>query len=138
MREQDDSIKNAVQCVLEKIPSIQGIYLFGTFGTPYQRKDSDLDLAILSSQRIDALTLWKLSQDVAAAIHRDVDLVDLNAASNLISSKIGQLLKNMVGFRNVAVHGYQKVNLDVVRNILAEHLTDFELFVEEMKTFSSV
>jgi len=31
----------------------------------------------------------------------------------------------MVGFRNVAVHDYQKLNLDIVRHILVERLDDF-------------
>jgi uncharacterized protein YutE (UPF0331/DUF86 family) len=37
-------------------------------------------------------------------------------------------LKKMVGFRNVAVHDYQKLNLDIVRRILLEHLDDFLAF----------
>lgn len=31
----------------------------------------------------------------------------------------------MVGFRNVAVHDYQKLSLDVVRSIIRERLDDF-------------
>jgi uncharacterized protein YutE (UPF0331/DUF86 family) len=34
----------------------------------------------------------------------------------------------MVGFRNVAVHDYQKLNLDIVRSIVVEHLDDFLAF----------
>jgi uncharacterized protein YutE (UPF0331/DUF86 family) len=37
-------------------------------------------------------------------------------------------LKNMVGFRNVAIHDYQKLNLDIVRRIVLEHLEDFLAF----------
>jgi uncharacterized protein YutE (UPF0331/DUF86 family) len=34
----------------------------------------------------------------------------------------------MVGLRNVAIHDYQKLNLDIVRRILVEHLDDFLAF----------
>jgi len=34
----------------------------------------------------------------------------------------------MVGFRNVAVHDYRKLNLDVVRGIVENHLDDFRTF----------
>lgn len=34
----------------------------------------------------------------------------------------------MVGFRNVAIHDYQKLNLDIVRRIVVEHLDDFLAF----------
>ena len=36
--------------------------------------------------------------------------------------------KKMVGFRNVAIHDYQKLNLDIVRRIIVEHLDDFLVF----------
>jgi uncharacterized protein YutE (UPF0331/DUF86 family) len=31
----------------------------------------------------------------------------------------------MVGFRNVAVHDYQRLNLDIVKAIILERLDDF-------------
>ena len=31
----------------------------------------------------------------------------------------------MVGFRNIAVHDYKALNLDIVQAIVEEHLTDF-------------
>ena len=48
----------------------------------------------------------------------------LEAAGRLDPS-LSTRLKKMVGFRNVAVHDYQKLNLDIVRRILAERLDDF-------------
>jgi uncharacterized protein YutE (UPF0331/DUF86 family) len=35
----------------------------------------------------------------------------------------------MAGFRNVLVHGYDDVNLDIVRDILDRRLGDLERFV---------
>ena len=35
----------------------------------------------------------------------------------------------MAGFRNVLVHGYVDVNLDVVRDIVERRLVDLERFV---------
>ena len=37
-------------------------------------------------------------------------------------------MKRMVGFRNIAIHEYQKLNLDIVRAIITEHLDDFLAF----------
>ncbi len=34
-------------------------------------------------------------------------------------------MQAMVGFRNIAVHNYQKLSLDIVRTILDEKLSDF-------------
>jgi uncharacterized protein YutE (UPF0331/DUF86 family) len=37
-------------------------------------------------------------------------------------------LERMVGFRNVAVHDYQALNLDIVREIIRSHLDDLLAF----------
>ncbi len=50
---------------------------------------------------------------------------DMLATAGMLSAGLATRLKKMVGFRNVAVHDYQRLNLDVVRSILTEHLSDF-------------
>jgi len=40
-------------------------------------------------------------------------------------------MQRMVGFRNVAIHEYTRLNLDVVRTIITKQLDDF-------RTFSSI
>lgn len=47
----------------------------------------------------------------------------------LLDADLAARLKKMVGFRNVAVHDYQKLNMDIVRRIVLEHLEDFLAFV---------
>ncbi|CAN5812226.1 hypothetical protein BH23ACT11_BH23ACT11_01590 [soil metagenome] len=34
----------------------------------------------------------------------------------------------MVGFRNIAVHYYRKLSLQIVKSILEDHLNDFRTF----------
>lgn len=41
-------------------------------------------------------------------------------------------LKSMVGFRNIAVHDYQTVNLSIVEEIIEKHLCDLKEFSEYM------
>ena len=48
--------------------------------------------------------------------------------AGIIDEKLKARLQAMVGFRNVAVHDYRKLNLDVVRKIVEDHLVDFEDF----------
>jgi uncharacterized protein YutE (UPF0331/DUF86 family) len=38
-------------------------------------------------------------------------------------------LKNMIGFRNIAVHNYQKLNLDILQKVIENHLVDFEEYI---------
>ena len=42
----------------------------------------------------------------------------------IISKQLAKTLKGMVGFRNVAVHDYKSLNLNVLRSIIEKHLDE--------------
>jgi uncharacterized protein YutE (UPF0331/DUF86 family) len=41
-------------------------------------------------------------------------------------------MKAMVGFRNIAVHNYQEINLQIVQMIVEKHLNDFREYVKQV------
>jgi len=51
----------------------------------------------------------------------------------LTSKETSQHMQAMVGFRNIAVHDYQRLNMAIVHSILDKHLTDFQEFIETMR-----
>ena len=53
---------------------------------------------------------------------------DLLERAGLLDPVLSGRLKKMVGFRNVAIHEYRKLNLEIVRRIVVEHLDDFLAF----------
>jgi uncharacterized protein YutE (UPF0331/DUF86 family) len=53
---------------------------------------------------------------------------DLLERAQIIDAGLADRLRKMVGFRNVAVHDYQRLSLDIVRQIVAKHLDDFLAF----------
>ena len=57
---------------------------------------------------------------------------DLLEHAGLIDADLAQRMKRMVGFRNVAVHDYRKLDLEIVRRIVTEHLEDFLRFSERL------
>lgn len=48
--------------------------------------------------------------------------------AGMLDHALADQLRKMVGFRNVAIHEYQKLDLDIVRRIVAESLEDFLAF----------
>lgn len=96
---------------------------------------SDADL-----QDIIALNITRAVQlcvDIAAHIVAETDqqvpdtmsgLFDVLAENAVISPALSISMKNAVGFRNIALHSYQKPSLEVVRGILDENLGDFRGF----------
>lgn len=55
-----------------------------------------------------------------------------------ISEAVSVRMKNAVGFRNVAVHCYDDLNIDIVFAICTQRLDDFKQFAEEVYEFLQV
>lgn len=61
------------------------------------------------------------------------DLFALLARRGLVHAELADRLSRMAGFRNILVHGYQDVDLAVVRDILANRLDDLLVFVRTIR-----
>ncbi|WP_197910407.1 type VII toxin-antitoxin system HepT family RNase toxin [Desulfosarcina ovata] len=58
------------------------------------------------------------------------DAFDMLGEADLLKPVLRDRLKSMVGFRNVAVHGYRKLNIEIVRTIVETRLGDFREFAK--------
>ena len=54
------------------------------------------------------------------------------ANNGVITNNVAERMKAMVGFRNIAVHDYQKINIIIVQKVIEEHLSDFDYFTKEI------
>ena len=90
------------------------------------------DSVILNLER-----LCQAAMDLAAHLVRtnkfgipqdNRELFQLLEQNRLISKKLSRNLQAMVGFRNLAVHDYQELNLDIVQGIIKNNLIDFREF----------
>lgn len=75
----------------------------------------DLAMHIISEKK---LGVPKSSRDGFKLLH-EADVIDANLAKTLM---------NMVGFRNIAVHDYQALELEILQAILNKHIDDFKKF----------
>ena len=50
---------------------------------------------------------------------------DLLERAGLVDADLAGCMKRMVGFRNIAVHGYRKLDLVIVQSIIRDRLGDF-------------
>lgn len=81
--------------------------------------EASIDLAMhLVSER--KLGIPKTSRE-AFKILQDADIIGEGLAKTLM---------NMVGFRNIAVHDYQALELDILESILEKHIADFKGFTK--------
>lgn len=55
-----------------------------------------------------------------------MDVIQLSTAEKMYSA---------VGFRNIAVHAYEKINWSIVYSIINDNLNDFRLFARDISDF---
>lgn len=55
---------------------------------------------------------------------------ELLQTHGILSDELCKSMKNMVGFRNIAIHSYTRLNYEVVQGIIEKDLPDFDTFVK--------
>lgn len=60
------------------------------------------------------------------------DVFEILAQKKWIDQELADSLKRMVGFRNIAVHDYQKLLMPITVKVITEHLVEFLQYSEQM------
>lgn len=64
------------------------------------------------------------------------DSFSLLSDHGYVSVELADSMMKMIGFRNIAVHEYQKLNIDILKAVIVKHVQEIKLFAEEtMKNF---
>ena len=90
------------------------------------------DAIVLNLQRacetaID-LAMYVISQRRLGLPQESRDAFALLQTAGILPAELAARMHRMVGFRNVAVHEYTRLNLDIVLTIITKHLDDFRAF----------
>jgi uncharacterized protein YutE (UPF0331/DUF86 family) len=65
-------------------------------------------------------------------------LFDILAEHKVIDEKTCDIMKRMVGFRNLIIHEYEDIDLDKVYQILTSRLGDFNGFLKQVSDFAKL
>lgn len=129
MLEETSDLINKI--ILSHYPEVQGIYLFGSYGSENEWPDSDIDLALLLSheqaEKEKNLSWSRCRFDLADALSKEVDLLNARQVSTVFQMEIifgGRLIycadKYAVDeFEMLVISYYQKLN-EERREILEE------------------
>jgi uncharacterized protein YutE (UPF0331/DUF86 family) len=133
----NDVILNKISVIERCINRIQEVYA----NDPSNLKDyTKQDSIILNIQRaceasID-LAMHVVSEKRLGLPQSSRDAFDMLQSNAIIDENMAKRLKAMVGFRNIAVHDYQTLNLDILNQIIEKHLEDFTDFTKQILKFS--
>ena len=108
-----------------------------SFATNFSRQDA----AILNIQRAceAALDIGQhlIRREQLGVPQSARDVFELLAKSKWIESSLAESLKRMIGFRNIAIHEYQSLQLEITVKIITGHLDEFLQFTTEILTKNS-
>lgn len=76
------------ESLLNEFPELLAVYRFGSSGGDYELPTSDIDLAVYAGAPLPTVRLWRTAQELATEARRDVDVVDLAAASTVMRAQI--------------------------------------------------
>ncbi len=127
--------------ILNKIATIQKCLIriheeYDGYKESFEANYTKQDSVILNLERASQATV-----DIATHIIKNEKLGLPNSSrelfvlllkNHIISESTSHKMQAMVGFRNIAVHDYQNLNLDIVISIIEKHLVDFEAFIQDI------
>jgi uncharacterized protein YutE (UPF0331/DUF86 family) len=123
----DDVLINKAATIERSVARAKQEYAYNPtgFATDYTRQDA----AILNIQRAceAALDMGQhlIRREKLGVPQSARDIFTLLAQSGWISAELAESLKRMVGFRNIAVHDYQALQLPITVKIITTHLEEF-------------
>lgn len=126
----DNVIYNKIQTIERCIKRINEVYE-GNFDNlqDYTKQDSIiLNLQRACEASID-LAMHIVSEQKLGIPQNSRDAFEVLNENNIIDRELTKKLRAMVGFRNIAVHDYQTVNIEIVKEIIENHLNDFMEFI---------
>ena len=77
-----------VSMLRERLDGLKLVYLFGSQVSGGATPESDVDLGVCCSAPVDPLVRYELEQDLAVELSRDVDLVDMVVAGDVVNKEI--------------------------------------------------
>lgn len=130
----DDIIINKIETIKRCLSRINEEYV--TFEDELESNYTKQDSIILNLERAAQASI-DLSTHIIRVKNLGIpktsrDVFSLLNASKIITSTTSEQMKKMVGFRNIAIHDYQNISLDIVKSILNNRLIDFERFIQEI------
>ncbi len=129
-----DIVLNKIQTIERCLRRIREEYIGHEehFEENYTKQDSViLNLERASQASIDIATHIIKTKNLGLP-NTSRELFTLLLDANIISEHTCRRMQGMVGFRNIAVHDYQNLNIEIVVAIVERHLGDFEAFIKEV------
>ncbi|MGM0509382.1 MAG: type VII toxin-antitoxin system HepT family RNase toxin, partial [Fusobacteriota bacterium] len=121
----DDIVLNKIETIKRCINRVEEEYENNPKNLKiYRRQDSIiLNIQRLCEASIDLANHY-IKEKGMGIPQKSREAFEILGKNEIITEKLENSLSAMVGFRNIAVHDYQSLNLDIVKAIIEKHIYD--------------
>ena len=133
----DDVIINKIASIERCLARIEQEYrgFEQEFASNHTKQDSViLNLQRACEQAIDLANYIVRKQQLGVP-QSARDSFQLLANAHFLPADLAHHMQSMVGFRNIAIHGYQTLNLTILISIMEHRLGDFSRFSQAMFSY---
>jgi uncharacterized protein YutE (UPF0331/DUF86 family) len=120
----------------------ESLQVLGTrSGVSLEELDTDTETRWIVERGLQlcAQSALDIATHIAAGRGRDVpdyaSAIDELARLGVLDREFASEFRSVAGFRNVLVHGYLDVDLDVLRTLVNRRLGDFEAFAAQIEAY---
>ena len=93
-----------------------------------------LDCIVLNLQRacevVIDVAMYIVSSRKLGTPQTKREVIEILYKNDIISSEMYNNIKNMIGFRNIAVHDYKKIDNEIIIDVIENHLNDLTNFIK--------
>ena len=95
-----------------------------------------MDAIVLNLQRacetVTDIAMYVVSTRKLGIPQVKKEAIELLEKNNIISQEVCQNMKNMIGFRNIAIHDYKQIDEEILKDVIENHLNDLAEFARIM------
>ncbi len=108
------------------------------FDLDYTRQDAAILNVLRSCEQAIDLANHVIKLDKIGIPTTSAESFDLLQKKCVIDIEHAEQMKKMVHFRNVIIHDYQRMNLDMVKTVITSGLQDVILFTDKVREYCNI
>ena len=98
----------------------------------YRRNDAIVLNLQRACESVTDIAMYVISTRKLGIPQTKKEAFDLLKSANLISDELCKNMKEMVGFRNIAIHEYKQIDEEILQDVIENHLDDLTDFARQM------
>lgn len=139
MMESENTAEFIAKTIVHYYPSVQGIYLFGSYQTDTEWPDSDVDIAVLlphpDAKREQRMVISKCRYRLEDELKKDVDLVNLRLTSTVFQFQIVNTGRLLYTADESAVQEFEMLTISLYQKLCEERRDILEEFYKTGRAY---